>query len=266
MSTQAHTSDPHILDRRTLARDHRRLAALLRPGMSVLDVGCGTGAITAGIARAVGPTGTVLGIDRDATLLKRTCDLPASMPWLRFEQRDVLDLPGDARFDVVTAARVLQWIAQPERALARMLGATRPRGVIVVLEYSHADLVWEPEPPPAVRRFYDAFLAWRAANGWDNRLGHRLAALFGAAGLVDVETHVEDEVAARGEADFADALAIWRSVMCDTGPLAVAAGLLRASDLDAAAPAHAAWCQHQARRQRMVLRAVVGRTPIGGSA
>lgn len=266
MSGQAHTSDPGILDRRTLDQDHRRLAPLLRPGMSVLDVGCGTGAITEGIARAVGPMGTVLGIDRDPTLLGRAREMHASMPWLRFMQSDVLELPGDASFDVVTAARVLQWIALPERALARMVAATRPGGLVVALEYSHADLVWEPEPPPAVRRFYDAFLAWRDANGWDNRMGHRLAALYTAAGLLDVETHVEDEIATRGEPGFDDALAIWRSVMCDTGPLAVAAGLLRTSDLDAAASAHAVWCRRDANRQRMVLRAVVGRTPRGEQA
>ena len=49
MSLQPHTSDARILDRRTLERDHRRLAELLKPGMAVLDVGCGTGAITAGL-------------------------------------------------------------------------------------------------------------------------------------------------------------------------------------------------------------------------
>ena len=44
-----------ILDARSLGEDHAVLAALLRPGMTVLDVGCGTGAITRGIARAVSP-------------------------------------------------------------------------------------------------------------------------------------------------------------------------------------------------------------------
>ena len=210
MSAQAHTSDPRILDRRTLACDHRRLAALLRPGMAVLDVGCGTGAITADIAGAVGPTGTVVGIDRDPALLQRARARHADVPGLRFEERDVLALSDDAIFDVVTAARVLQWIEGPAAALACMVRATRPRGLVVALEYSHADLVWEPAPPAAVRRWYDAFLTWRTANGWDNRLAHHLPDLFAGAGLVEASASVEDEVVVRGDTGFGDALSIWR--------------------------------------------------------
>jgi SAM-dependent methyltransferase len=264
VSAQSHTSDPRILDRRRLARDHRRLAALLRPGMAVLDIGCGTGAITADIARAVGPAGAVIGIDRDPTLLRRARDRHAGVSGLRFEEGDVLALAHDAAFDVVTAARVLQWIEDPARALTNMVRATRPGGSVVALEYSHADLAWEPEAPRAVRRFYDAFLGWRAANGWDNRLAHRLPALFAEAGLSDAEASVEDEVATRGDPSFDDALAIWRSVMRDTGPLVVATGLLGAGDLDAAATSYGPWCHRDAHRQRMVLRAVVGRRPARG--
>lgn len=263
MSAQAHTSDPHILDRRTLAHDHRRLAGLLRPGMTVLDVGCGTGAITADVARAVGPSGVVVGIDRDPNLLRRARKRHAGVPGLRFEDGDVLALSHDAAFDVVTAARVLQWIENPARALACMVRATRPGGVVVALEYSHADLVWEPEPPVVVRRFYAAFLDWRAANRWDNRLAHRLPALFAGAGLVDAQASVEDEVVTRGDTGFDDALAIWRSVMRDTGPLVVATGALAAVDLAAALATYGAWCAGDARLQRMVLRAVAGRRPGG---
>lgn len=63
--SQQHQSSPAVLDRRTVANDHRRLTELLRPGLSVLDIGCGTGSITRGIAEAVQAGGAVLGLDRD---------------------------------------------------------------------------------------------------------------------------------------------------------------------------------------------------------
>src|SRR5438309_11684352 len=110
MPAQSHRSDPRILGRRTLERDHRCLAELLRPGLLVLDVGCGSGAITAGIAKAVGPHGSVLGIDRDPALLELARTEYAMLPNLQFECGDATALQFEARFDVVTAARTLQWI------------------------------------------------------------------------------------------------------------------------------------------------------------
>ena len=136
MSTQSHRSDPRILGRRTLERDHRCLAELLRPGLSVLDVGCGTGAITAGIAKAVGPHGQVVGIDRDSVLLERARREHASAANLRFERGDATALTCSTQFDVVSSARTLQWISDPALAVRNMKGALRHAGKLVVLDYN----------------------------------------------------------------------------------------------------------------------------------
>ena len=63
------TGTEAILDVRSLAADYATRAAVLRPGMTVLDAGCGTGAITRGIAQAVSPGGAVCGIDVNARLI-----------------------------------------------------------------------------------------------------------------------------------------------------------------------------------------------------
>src|SRR5215510_15010023 len=113
MSVQTHQSNPRILRRRTLERDHRHLATLLRPALSVLDVGCGTGAITAGIAKAVGPASEVIGADRDAALLEIARAEHGHVSNLRFEQLDAGGLDFRRKFDIVSAARTLQWISDP---------------------------------------------------------------------------------------------------------------------------------------------------------
>src|SRR3954470_20006536 len=89
MGAHTHRSDPQILNRRTLEHDHRVLASMLRPGMFVLDVGCGAGAITAGIARAVAPGGCAVGVDRDESLLDAARQ---EHPGIRFENADALSM------------------------------------------------------------------------------------------------------------------------------------------------------------------------------
>ena len=174
MPAQSHRSDPRILGRRTLQRDHRCLAAVLRPGLRVLDIGCGTGAITAGIAKAVGPHGCVIGIDRDQLLLELARTEHASIPNLQFEYGDVTTLTSCAQFDIVNAARTLQWIAEPALAISKMKQAANPSGVLVVLDYNHASNKWAPDPPGEFKLFYNAFLAWRNTNRWDNGMADHL--------------------------------------------------------------------------------------------
>src|SRR5215475_1731737 len=213
MCQQSHRSDPRILNRRTLRRDHRYLASLLRTGMNILDVGCGTGAITADIARAVGPDGTALGIDRDGDNIAGAVEQYGGMENLRFEAGDILTL-GDGfnnRFDIVTAARTIQWISEPQRAISSMKKAAKPGGRVIVLDYNLDETRWEPDPPVDFRRFYQAFLDWRNVNRWDNQMASHLTALFHSEGLVNVASHASDEVVRRGDPNFFDAYAsgIW---------------------------------------------------------
>src|SRR5438093_7534935 len=92
-----------ILDTRTLATAHRRLAQLLQPGLTVLDVGCGTGAITRGIAETVAPNGRAVGVDVHAGLIAEARRLHGEVPGLAFETTDVYNLPFHDLFDIVTA-------------------------------------------------------------------------------------------------------------------------------------------------------------------
>lgn len=261
MSSQPHQSAPGILDRRRLDRDHRCLAGLLAPGMSVLDVGCGTGAITQGIAEAVGPQGFVLGVDRDRGLLERAESHRASHPNLHFEQGDATRLDLDARFDVVTAARTLQWIAEPGAALRGMIRAAKPGGLVVVLDYNHALNGWQPDPPAEFLAFYATFLRWRESNGWDNLMANHCPALFEELGLGEVRSYDQDDTSIRPDANFEEKTALWVEVIDNLGPALLGAGVCEASLLEAARRSYDEWRTRGLLRHVLSMRAIVGRRP-----
>jgi SAM-dependent methyltransferase len=251
-----------FLDTRSLEADFAALAALLRPGMTVLDVGCGTGAITRGIAAAVSPGGSVRGIDVNSGLIARAEAASAGLGNVRFEVADILlQERWAAAFDVVTSARVLQWLADPARALAAMVRAARPGGTVAVLDYDHTRAAWDPPLPPAVHRFYQAFLDWRADAGMDNAIAARLPGMFGRAGLADVSAVDQPEVTTAGNPDYQRRIALWPGVIATRGHQVVADGWLTETDRALAEEDFRRWIAEARPAQSLFLRSVTGTKP-----
>jgi SAM-dependent methyltransferase len=225
--------------------------------MSVLDVGCGTGAITKGIAEAVGPSGTVVGIDRDRALIERAYAHCASLPNLRFEEGEATGLSYEARFDVVTAARTLQWIADLSTAIRQMARAARPGGLLVLLDYNHALNGWEPAPPAEFSAFYSAFLSWRESNGWDNQVADHLPGLLEEAGLQEVRSEIQNETTEKGEPGFQEKSALWTEVIDNLGPTLESAHACDASVLEAARQSYETWRRTDLLRHTLSMRAIV---------
>jgi ubiquinone/menaquinone biosynthesis C-methylase UbiE len=247
-----------ILDTRTLATANRRLAMLLRPGLSVLDIGCGTGAITRGIAEAVGREGRVVGVDVNASLIEQARTAHRGVPALSFEVADVHALPSAGAFDIVAASRVLQWLAEPGAALRAMAAAAKPGGRVVVLDYNHEKAAWTPESPLSMRRFYSAFLAWRAAAGMDNAIADHLRDHFFRAGLADVTATDQHEITRRGDADFEVRTGIWAAVAATRGHQMVADGAISEPERWAAETDYLAWLREDAESHVQYLLAVEG--------
>ncbi len=247
-----------VLNARTLHNAHRRLADLLRPGMAALDAGCGTGAITRGIAEAVGPSGRVIGMDANEALIAEARGLHGDVPGLSFEVGDVYSLPYEASFDIVTAARVLQWLAEPRLALRRMAAATREGGRIVVLDYNHEKIAWDPQPPETMVTFYSAFLRWRDEAGMDNAIADHLAGMFTDLRLRDVAQTAQHEQTRRGDPDFGTRIAIWGQVAQTRGHQMVADGFLTEAARAAAELEYGEWAKREATSQTMYLLCVEG--------
>jgi ubiquinone/menaquinone biosynthesis C-methylase UbiE len=241
---QLHHSDASLLGRRTLENDHPRLSEILQPGMRVLDVGCGSGSITSGIAEAVGTTGYVVGVDRDETLLRLAT--PGSAVY-RCLDAAALDYERD--FDVVTAARTLQWIADPLRVVQRMAAALKPGGRMVLLDYNHARNEWRPSPPPSFQIFFRRFVQWRGVHGWDNYMGDHLPELLEQVGLQSMVVTEEDECGAATD--------LWSRSVRNVQAAMLSDGLMTTEAMDAAFNDYEAWRQQSEAWQRLSLRAAV---------
>lgn len=247
-----------LLNTRSLQTAHRRLAECLRPGLTVLDVGCGTGAITRGMAEAVAPHGRVVGIDANPRLIDEARLAHGGVSGLSFEVGDVCSLPFDGMFEIVTAARVLQWLAHPLEALRQMAAAAKPGGRVVVLDFNHEKILWNPDPPSSMQMFYSAFLRWRADVGMDNAIADHLPRLFADAGLVDIEATPQHEITRRTDADFDTRIALWADLTASRGHQMVADGVITEGQRAAAEADYRAWIRERAESQRLYLVAVEG--------
>ena len=247
-----------ILNTRSLATSHRRLAELLQPAMNVLDVGCGTGAITRDIADVVGAQGCVVGLDISETLLAQVQVQRPNRSALRFVRGDVYAVPFNRAFDVVTAARVLQWVGRPDTAVRALSEAVKLHGTLLVLDYDHEQIQWRPSPPASMQRFYTAFLQWRADAGMDNAIAGHLAGLFESAGLVDIQVTPQHERTQRGDVDFASRIGIWAEVAATRGHQMVADGTLTEAERLAAEADYRAWIESDAQAHTLYLLAVEG--------
>src|SRR4051812_33701001 len=161
---------------RTVANSAGYLAPHLRPGLDVLDVGCGPGTITVDLAQRVAP-GRVLGLDVSDAPLEEARHLAAREGTaVEFTVGDTyaLDLP-DASFDVVHAHQVLQHLAAPAAALREMARVCRPGGLLAVRDVDSAGFLWPPADA-ALDRWLELYYAVARRNSGEPDAGRRLLA------------------------------------------------------------------------------------------
>lgn len=82
---------------------------------------------------------------------------------------------------------MLQWLANPAAALVEFARVTRPGGRIVAANFDGFLLQHFPEDPVVQENTQRWFAAAKAEMGFDNWIGRKLASLFLAAGLTDIQ-------------------------------------------------------------------------------
>jgi SAM-dependent methyltransferase len=171
---------------RTVENSAGYLLEHLRPTDHVLDVGCGPGTITHGLAARV-PQGRVVGLDSSADVIaSAVADRAASAAHLTFEVGDVyaLDHP-DHSFHVVHAHQVLQHVDDPVRALTEMRRVCRPGGIVAARDADYAAMTWAPADP-RLDRWLELYRAVAQRNGGEPDAGRRLLGWAHAAGFDEV--------------------------------------------------------------------------------
>jgi SAM-dependent methyltransferase len=159
--TEGHPYDAHV------GRYGAQLAtglieiAGVQPGSRALDVGCGTGQLTAGLARVVGAE-NVAAIDPGEAVVE-VCR--ARVPEADVRVGSAEDLPfADAEFDTVLAQLVVNLVDDPPAAVAEMARVARTGAVV-------AACIWDDQEMPLLRGYWDAAreVAPEALAGVDDR-------------------------------------------------------------------------------------------------
>jgi SAM-dependent methyltransferase len=185
------------------------------PGARAVEVGCGNGSISGWLARRVGPTGKVVAVDLDLSLVD------VSAPNLELLKGDICAAPIQPRgFDLVTARAVLHHVADAQAALRNLAASLAPGGRMLLIEPDFLPV--SVALPPEVLAFWDGWLAWSRERGIDYHIGRTLAPRLAALGLEQVAGTAETAVY-NGGSPWA---AYWIDTVTELRPRLVAEGKL----------------------------------------
>jgi ubiquinone/menaquinone biosynthesis C-methylase UbiE len=185
---------------RTAAQQAAFFLPYLRPGMSLLDCGCGPGTITIGLAQSVAP-GQVLGIDIEPSLVERANVLSKeqAISNVRFKVANVFALPfSESSFDAVFASALLHHLTQPIRALKEMRRVLKPGGVIGIRNTDIGGRIIGPANH-GLEDYYNLYERIWKHHGSDHRFGRHLRRLLRQAGFVRIEASASYDCYGRPE-------------------------------------------------------------------
>ena len=211
----------------------------LRPGQSVIDLGCGPRGILDMLAERVAPAGRVVGLDANPAHTAMAAEFAA-----RRGLSGVEIITADARstglgtgtFDLVHARTLLINLPDPAGVAAEMLRLARPGGWVASLE---SDIEYARCYPPhsAFDRLCKIFTVAFRRNGADPWIGRRVPELFRQAGLENVQAEARVQMYPLGNSRRTIRLDLVRSIRSHVLEMNLASAA-ELDELDTAARAH----------------------------
>lgn len=163
----------------------------IKPGERVIDLGCGPGGVLHLLGKRVGPSGSVLGLERSPHFVEMARRFVAdhALPHVEVREGDAYDTGLErGSFDGAHMRLVLVNVPEPHRIVREMVALVRPGGWVASFEADFVAHFCDP-PLPAWERLLDAYTAYSTAQGIDLFIGRRTHRLFREAGLTDI--HVD---------------------------------------------------------------------------
>ena len=215
--------------------EHALRLAGLRPGMRVLDVGCGPGDVSFAAARLVGPTGTVVGVDAagDVVEFARARAAELGLSTVTFEQTDIADIAMEP-VDAVIGRLILVHLPDPISTVRQLAGLVRPGGLIAFSEFDIGATRSIPESALS-RALVDGIMRTFQRVGLDPAFGTTLHTLFQQAGLGVPQLTFSAPVGTANDTEaWAYSAAVWRLLY----PIAEQFGLVtdELADIDTLLP------------------------------
>ena len=174
----------------------------LQSGMTLLDCGCGPGAITLGLAEAVAP-GRVEGIDLEPTMIERAIAISQERHAERvhYQVADIRELPfPDGSFDAVYSSAVLEHLPDPVQAFQEIHRVLKPEGLIGVSSSDWSQPLVSPAEE-AFDQFFTLFERGFAHHGGSMCRGRHLKVM-----LVEAVFNVTEFAATYGNSSTPDAV------------------------------------------------------------
>ncbi|MGD1254799.1 class I SAM-dependent methyltransferase [Mycobacterium seoulense] len=194
--------------------EHALRLAGLRPGMRVLDIGCGPGDVSFIAARLVGPAGSVLGVDAAPKMIElaRARAAEQGLSTVHFIQSAIDAIEVHEPVDAVVGRLILMHLPDPATTLRRLSSLVRPGGVIA---FSENDITGASSVPdmPLFGQVTEGIVRAFEAMGLSPRFGTTLHTIFADAGLGAPRLTLGTPIGTAADTDIlAYAAEVWRLV------------------------------------------------------